>query len=112
MKKVLTILVVFLFCVSMVSAQNVAAPSGKYALVSSISDGEDLVALFKEMSAWFGFEYNPEDNYLEFQNNRFRMVMNIFGEIDVAEGTFTVSGRNITIITEDDESITGTIEGN
>ena len=101
MKRILAVVVVFLFCICTLVGQN-HMPEGKYDLVSIGNETFDMLELFKMMG-----EEVP-DSYIDFSSNgKFRLVM--MGE--EAEGTYKVSGNNITLI-HDDEDMKAKIEGN
>jgi len=110
MKKALALILVLLFCATMLTAQSV--PTGKYILKSMIINGEDMLETFKEIGEMLGVDFNLDGCYLEIQNaGKFKMVMSLMGEYESEEGTYTISGRTINF-TAAYETIIGTLQGN
>ena len=102
MKKTIAILLALVFSMSSLAGCGYGSStlSGKYDLVSMTSEGETLDAVqLKD----FGIE-----GYFEFLDGG-KVKVEAFGE--TSEGTFTVSGTNVTI-TIDGEPASGTISGN
>ena len=82
--------------------------TGKYNVVSFISDGQDYLSLLSGL----GMDL---DLYIELQYDvtgvgKFNMVLSTLG-IENVEGTFTVNGKDLTL-TANGEDIKGTLDGN
>jgi len=76
---------------------------GFYTLVSLITDGEDVMELYIEISAELGM--STDDFYMEFLSNGIvRMGFFPGSEDEIEEGTFTVSGNSITVIIDGEET--------
>ena len=102
MKRILVVILVFLFCASMLAGQSSGTLTGKYYLTFMGSGEFDMLEFFKMMGA------DLDDFYIELlPGGIFRQVM----DDESSEGKYTVSGNNITLVAEGEE-LKGVFEGN
>lgn len=101
MKKAIAFFAVLVLGVSLY-AQSV--PTGKYYLTSMTVEGVELMEMFKEL----GMDTNQ--SFIEIlSGGKFRMVM--FDEGNEAEGPYKMSGNTIIFYSDDDDELTGIIQG-
>ena len=99
MKRTFVIILVFIFCASMLAGQSNL--TGRYVLSYMGTDEFNLMELF-EMTG------TEMDFYIELlPGNKFRQVM----DDESGEGTYTVSGKTLTL-KYDDEELKCIFEGN
>jgi len=102
MKRILVVILVFLFCASMLAGQSSGTLTGKYYLTFMGSGEFDMLEFFKMMGA------DLDDFYIELlPGGIFRQVM----DDESSEGKYTMSGNNITLVAEGEE-LKGVFEGN
>ena len=109
MKKALSVLLIFVFCVSILAGcSGDTALTGKYICVEITGEDEDeTLEALKELFESVGLDW--VDPYLEFlDEDKFKMTL--FSEDDIAEGTYVVDGKNIEL-TVDGDVQKGTIDG-
>ena len=118
MKKIIAVLLVLMFCVSILSACG-GGLSGKYVLTQITNEEGKLVsledyvkaekAMYEEYDMLDEFDESVyEGSYVEFlKDDKYKMVK--FGDAS-EEGTFKVDGKTVEL-TVDDETVKGTIDG-
>ena len=122
MKQLLAVVLVLIFCVSVLTACG-GGVSGKYVLSEAPNDDGKLVKvadLVKEMKDFYDeMEWDYEDDDFDFyydvtieflKDNKF--IMSAGGEEN--EGTYEVSGKDITLTNPDgpNDKLKGKIDGN
>ena len=102
MKRTLLVILIFVFCASMLVGQSSGTLTGKYYMTYMGTDDFDMLELFRMTGADIG------TFYIELlPGGIFRQVMND----ETTEGKFTTSGNNITLIYGDEE-LKGLLQGN
>ena len=127
MKKTIAVILAILMCVTVfagcggsdtpparnldseaVPAAQDTGPSGYYTVVSMVSEGEEVLALFNSMGS------DTSDWHIEFRRGGVCMMYISFVDEGVyLEGTYALSGDNITVtFSEADLEMAGTVDGN
>jgi len=85
-----------------------STPEGKYIATAFEVDGQDMLALYEELSAMMGEEAPPFEMYLELLAEGKCQI--VFAGEDPEEATYTIDGKTITIESYGEE-LAGTIDG-